>query len=217
MTIPEEVRQLAQQGLEIQAVKRLCELTGMDLGAAKMLVDGLAKEGGLVSPPGLAKRWRVYSVVNYGNMALAGFLLGGIFALFSGYEIIMASRTLGWSRTEGTVVRSSVPEPGAASANVLYEYSVAGIQYRGDRIAYGKVVTELSARRLVGRYSEGKRVTVYYDPDSPSYSVLEQEASLGIHVVLALGIAGIGVGFWARRKSVEEAGADARRRQGTTG
>lgn len=213
MNIPDDVRELAQKGLKIQAVKRLRQATNLDLTQAKEVVDRLAQEQRYSlsdEPIGTSKGWRVRSETRYGNIAFAGFVIGGLLTIFSLYQISMAARTYDWARAEGLVLRSSAyrASGGGVTPFVLYEYEVAGARYEGKRVAYGKVYTERSARRVAGKYSKGRKVTVYYDPDRPSVSVLERGGSLGIGVFLALGVGGVFMGFWARRKRLEKEGSE---------
>lgn len=206
MDVPEEVRHMAEQGRKIQAVKRLRELTGLDLTQAKRVVDGLEPVASHVQPGIKSKGYRVESRTNWANIAFAGFLLGGAFSLFSAYQILKAVRTVSWQSTEGVVVRSEARRAtgGGTTPLVHYEYEVESRRYTGKRVGYGKVYSETSAKRTARRYSKGKHVTVYYNPDNPSSAVLERGGSLGIQAFFALGIAGIVLGFWARRKAKKQ-------------
>lgn len=212
MNVPEDVRNLAQQGRKIQAVKRLRELTGVDLTQAKEIVDGLESVASHAQPVLAPRVSRVESKTNWANLALAGFVLGGVFALFSAYHIFMDASTAGWQNTEGVVVRSEVRRKsgGGIMPLIRYEYEVKANKYTGNRVGYGKVYSETSAKRTARIYPKGKRVKVYYNPDDPSSAVLERGGSLGIQLFFALGAAGITLGFWARRRAAEQNWAEKR-------
>jgi hypothetical protein len=62
------------------------------------------------------------------------------------------------------------------AAAIRYAYEVDGKAYESDQIQLGGT-SETSQpgefERMVKRYPEGKRVTVYYDPDDPATATLE--------------------------------------------
>jgi hypothetical protein len=64
--------------------------------------------------------------------------------------------------------------------DVVYRYQVDEMDYRGSRISLGGRLYasfDAFARRRVGRYTPGDKVTVYYDPDNPAMAVLEPHAN----------------------------------------
>jgi hypothetical protein len=101
-----------------------------------------------------------------------------------------------WSKTTGTVTKSSVRETRSNDSDgfsessyypeVKYSYQVIGQVYEGNRIAFG---AESGHKRKDGalsvleKYAEGKSVTVYYDPNRPEDSVLERKLSKTILVI----------------------------------
>jgi len=114
------------------------------------------------------------------------FLLIGAGVGFFGFRgLIRARVSVDWPSTQGTVVASSVERhrstgsEGRSSttyhAEILYEFSVDGTAFNGDRVAYGDYGSSSSshARRIVTRYPEGKSVTVYYMPENPEECLLE--------------------------------------------
>lgn len=68
-------------------------------------------------------------------------------------------------------------------AAIRYAYGVGGKTYESEQIQLGGS-SETSRpgefERIVARYPEGKRVTVYYDPDDPATATLEPGALGGI-------------------------------------
>jgi hypothetical protein len=58
---------------------------------------------------------------------------------------------------------------------VAYEYDVAGMTFRGDRIRFGYAGTDSlrAAMERTARYPPGEAVEVRYNPKRPSVSVLE--------------------------------------------
>lgn len=60
----------------------------------------------------------------------------------------------------------------SSSHNVEYQYVVNGYTFVSDTVSY-KAPGSSYSRRIVRKYPAGKKVTVYYDPRNPRYSVLE--------------------------------------------
>ena len=98
-----------------------------------------------------------------------------------------------WPTVTGTIVASDVESTSARgpdekpirvySAAIRYTYTVGGHTYESDQIQLGGT-SETSRsgpfERMVARYPEGKRVTVYYDPDDAATATLEPGAVGGI-------------------------------------
>ncbi|KKL50012.1 hypothetical protein LCGC14_2309750 [marine sediment metagenome] len=113
------------------------------------------------------------------------FVVVGAGAGFFGIRgLIRARASADWPTAEGKVVASSVERHrntgsrGSSTtyhAEILYEFSVEGTTFNGDRVAYGDYGSGNSshARRIVNRYPKGKSVTVYYMPDNPEECLLE--------------------------------------------
>jgi hypothetical protein len=59
---------------------------------------------------------------------------------------------------------------------VSYSYQVSGQAFQGTRIAPGPETSGSDARRRSARYVTGAAVTVFYNPQNPAESVLEQKA-----------------------------------------
>jgi len=61
--------------------------------------------------------------------------------------------------------------------SIEYEYVVNGKNYRSDEITFNDnySLDQEFAQTYITKYPVGKKVTVYYDPHDPSFSVLEPE------------------------------------------
>ena len=136
---------------------------------------------------------------------ISGFFLTRIF--------LEARASAGWPHVEGTLEKAEVKEIGLGlprryGADVLYSYQVSGVNYRGKRVrisdgeADRREAIEDKLRGLVA----GEPVTVYYDPERKSKSVLQPGVGfqewflLGIPVVMfAIGAFGIRRALAARR------------------
>ncbi|RLB87914.1 MAG: hypothetical protein DRH26_14630 [Deltaproteobacteria bacterium] len=119
----------------------------------------------------------------------------GIIVLFFAFIFIMMAVD-GWSRykngkasmkwpfTQGVILSSQVKtdlgkdkdaDPKHTAA-IVYQYTVEGYEYSRERISFagGRTFFKKSkAESLVRRYGKGLRVKVYYDPKTPTVSVLE--------------------------------------------
>ena len=106
-----------------------------------------------------------------------------------------------WPSAEGVILTSEVKtdlgksddvDPKYTSA-ITYRYAVEGYEYTGNRVSFGGQIFFKKGRAdsLVMRYNKGKRVKVYYNPETPHISVLEAGADSGppiFSIVLLLGI-----------------------------
>ncbi len=114
--------------------------------------------------------------------------LGAIWLLWLGFgQALSAQATKSWPSKTGTVVSAGFETSGSGqnysrTAFVQYRYSVDGVTFTNDRIAFGpkpnfKVDGTRSSARLdvikvLATQSGGSDVTVYFDPDDPAESVL---------------------------------------------
>lgn len=80
---------------------------------------------------------------------------------------------------------------------VEYEYTVDGVRYESDRVAFGNVIknTEAEVQQLLEQTMEGSALRVFYNPQKPKDAVLlNQETSGAVGgivagaIVIALGI-----------------------------
>lgn len=108
----------------------------------------------------------------------------------------------GWSCTTGRVIQSGVRETQVRVrrrvsvgsyrsatryvSEVVYEYQVSGMIYRGDRLQLGYFSASSdpgSAQRQADLYPAGSEVTVYYHPNDPAASTLSVRAGWGVWVM----------------------------------
>ncbi|MFC1452145.1 DUF3592 domain-containing protein [Verrucomicrobiota bacterium] len=113
------------------------------------------------------------------------FVVVGASVAFLGIRgLIRAKASVDWPSTQGNIVESSVERHRSSGskgssttyhAEILYEFTVAGTTFNGDRVAYGDYGSSSSshARRIVNRYPKGKSVTVHYMPGNPEQCLLE--------------------------------------------
>jgi hypothetical protein len=148
-------------------------------------------------------------VVN-GFLLLIVFGFGG-YGLLELRELSRGQKSLNWQNTDGTITTSfvvqgsrdssskSLPTPfrgdrprgvstggggPTRSLYLTYTYIVQEKPYEGKRIRFGSMSPDPD--RAVKLYPKGRTVTVYYDPDAPENSVLEQGTEKSTTTVLAV-------------------------------
>ena len=111
-----------------------------------------------------------------------GILYTGIADLSNAYE------STDWPDVPGKIKKSTVKTSHSSSsrggssttyhADIIYTYSVNGKAYEGKTVAYGDYGSSSysHAGEIVRRYPVGKTVRVYYKPDKPTETVLENGA-----------------------------------------
>jgi hypothetical protein len=74
---------------------------------------------------------------------------------------------------------------------IKYAFSVGGESYSSDKVAFNdnSSLNQASAQRVVNKYPVGKKITVYYNPQDPQFSVLEfdrnEDASLKLFFLIS--------------------------------
>lgn len=135
-------------------------------------------------------------------------VIGAFFVYFGAKDIGDAKQSVYWPSEMGKIISSSVDTSRSSSgrgssstsyhAAILYEFTVDGITYNGNRVAYGDFGSSNSshARRIVNRYPEGKEVKVYYSIDNPEKCVLEPGLKGQAYVFPGIGLAFMAAGLF---------------------
>jgi hypothetical protein len=126
------------------------------------------------------------------RMFLWLFMVIGVVAIgCSAWTMLRSIQCAHWPTAEAVIqsadmARHSADKGGDTySANLSYEYQVAGVRYQGTRLAFGAMTASPEyAQGILQRYPVGKKVPVHYDPANPELAVLET----GLH-------GGTGIGF----------------------
>jgi hypothetical protein len=113
-----------------------------------------------------------------------------VFLFFRSRQQVSAARE--WPTATGRVLFATVESRRGRSGrsgystsyypNVIYEYTVNGQRYQGNRLTFGTQVGRGSyntVQRQVDSYSVGGSIQVYYNPDNPAEAVLEKTAPAG--------------------------------------
>jgi hypothetical protein len=135
----------------------------------------------------------------------------GVFVVFGLIFIIIsitarkrAKAAQTWPTTPGVVLSSHVDIHTSRDSDgdrnttykpvVAYRYEIMGLEYTGDRIAFGaNTFSHKKSYEIVGHYPVGQPLTVHYNPDKPQDAVLEAEAKGGV-ASLIIGIVLMSVG-----------------------
>lgn len=114
-------------------------------------------------------------------------------------RLAFASRT--WPTVPGRLLRAEFVEDSRGwgrSASVSYTYKVYARKLTGSRVRFGPVwgMLSLSASWDVDDYRSVRDLTVYYDPDEPSRSVLEPGPMPGLWIAVVASAAAAAVVCW---------------------
>jgi hypothetical protein len=129
------------------------------------------------------------------RMFLWLFIVIGVVAIGCGaWTLLRSIRCARWPTVEAVIESAEMGRhPGnhggdTYSANISYNYQVAGIQYEGTRLAFGEMTTSPEyAQGILKRYPVGKKVPVHYDPANPELAVLETGLHGGTGIAFAVG------------------------------
>ena len=129
-----------------------------------------------------------------GCIALA---LGGGAAYIGGRSIALGVRSRRWPSYEGRVVSSHLHQqrrpnrPGHTyQAEIIYCYEdSSGETQRSNRVhcGFSGAGPRGGAASMVERYPNNKQIPVYYDPEQPSYTVLEPGVCVSSVIVTLMG------------------------------
>ncbi len=124
------------------------------------------------------------------------FIVVGLIAVGAGAWITIKSlRSEHWPVTDGVILtaemKSHSGEQGDTySANVTYDYQVAGVKYIGKEISIGQMSSSTGyAQEILNRYPVGKKVSVHYSPADTSEAVLETGIHGGTWICFGVGLA----------------------------
>lgn len=120
-------------------------------------------------------------IITVGIIVFVLFILNAIFLgviFFMRRRMAVVSQ---WPSTMGTVMMSRVERRSTSEGYtdypvVQYSYQVGGQSYQSYKLAPGPEVGGTGAGKVVARYPAGAQVMVFYNPQSPSDSVLERKA-----------------------------------------
>ena len=122
----------------------------------------------------------------------------------SGLRVRRATASRHWLYTTGRVINSAVDIQSIFAGRAIssswfpkveYEYSVNGVDFRGDTVSFGQSYSNDEVTTLVNEYRVGQSVAVYYDPSDAGRSVLIPGRSSWL-IELACDVLLVIVGSW---------------------
>jgi len=122
-------------------------------------------------------------------------IVGSVAVGIGGWMFVKSLLTKGWPATDGVIrsagMKSSSNDKGTTySPKVTYTYQVAGVSYKGDKIAIGQVSSSAGyAQGVLDRYPVGTNISVHYSPGNPAKAVLETGIHGGTWICLGVGTA----------------------------
>lgn len=137
---------------------------------------------------------------------IPAFLLFVVCAIYLGVILFRWFRARHWIETDATLVSIYDSETNGSDANRLgrqnkikaqYEFSYQGTRYKGRKVSTGLGYRPQLYRDLVSAFSDGERITIYFDPSNPSQSIVDRSFYWPEFIVLAIvGLIGLVVSLW---------------------
>jgi hypothetical protein len=127
----------------------------------------------------------------------AAFILIGLVLMLNGWDRIRQARASAlWPTVRGVIVGAEVDPVHTSEGQrwrpiITYKYVARGRELTSTRISLQEPATdydERSARRYVAKYRLGRSVTVFYNPDRFTESVLEQSVPRSAYISMGLGM-----------------------------
>jgi hypothetical protein len=129
---------------------------------------------------------------------VAGFLLGLLLVVAVPFELWALSDARDWPSRPGVITHASLQRhrgghrsPGYWSAEIGGTYRDDGQRFWISRVRYGDIRVWRQKRtclEAVERYPVGKEIDVFFDPELPTYTILEPGApARDLEIGLALG------------------------------
>jgi hypothetical protein len=131
-------------------------------------------------------------------IALAVLALGTLVLAISLIRVYKFRASKTWISTTGKIISSEMETRRGGRrrsityhAAIVYDYSVEGTKYSGNRICFGDYGSSDAnhARQILNRYPAGMQVSVYYNPSKPKDAVLERRLSWTVYLALIVGFA----------------------------
>ncbi|NOZ23972.1 MAG: DUF3592 domain-containing protein [Planctomycetes bacterium] len=141
------------------------------------------------------------------------FVLAGVAGIGYGVKTVLdASNRESWPTAKAVITSSKVrvqrPRSGGGSsttiAEITYRYSVEGRTYTSDRVTSAQYGSSNSSRAYgqVRKYPVGKEVTAHYNPDDPSYAILDTQWERIYGLAFAAGAVGLLIGLLMLKNAV---------------
>lgn len=144
------------------------------------------------------------------NIFIIPVLIGALLSVFGVKTLIQAYDSRDWSVCEGTITHSEIDirtrevkkndrwrTETTYHAMIEYSYEINDTVYSSDNISFGgRSSGRDDVNQTVAYYHKGKTVDVYFDPETPSESVLEPGVTSGAYMPLTIGLFFAAVGIF---------------------
>jgi hypothetical protein len=138
------------------------------------------------------------NILNQSKPALLVVL--GAITLLSCYvmlpQYLRANESAFWPQTQGVITTSHLATGYFKGMKgyygvIEYDYSVGATRFHGTRLSFNRVhlAVQSAWQPVVDSYPVGKQIIVYYDPQTPSFAVLEPGLHHEMHDMFILAIA----------------------------
>ena len=133
------------------------------------------------------------------------FLVVGAGLSFWGWNILQnAKASTSWPTAQGQIIKSEVTRSrdgeghDSYSPEVTYTYLAKKRAYKSYAIKFGEnsYDNKSMSEKIAAAYPVGKKVSVYYNPEDPDNSVLEQGVTIGSYIVLGIGVLFVAIGLF---------------------
>ncbi len=191
--LPRDIQDLIYEGLHEQATQLLMKQKGLQKMQAAMEAGRIAMRMSEAFPetaPGLSPGGGKSKLTSTQKSIISWVLVllfaaaGCAAVYYGGRGIIMGTASSKWPSVKGTIkkcepIRFSSNKKNSSSsvyhARVVYEFTVDGKTFTGDRYSYGEPTqgSYSSADNAKRQFPQGNDIKVYYAPDDPRESVLE--------------------------------------------
>ena len=122
------------------------------------------------------------------------------------FRFIKGMRAASWPNTNGKILNSNLLERWGSEdmeyeARITYSYSALGKNYESNNLYFGLLspTSKWPSKYLVQKYKKPENVKIYYNPNSPSESVLIVGINvIQLHTFIILLIYGLFAAYFAK-------------------
>lgn len=121
---------------------------------------------------------------------LIGLLIGSIFIIMSIIDGRRAKASLQWPSVPGLVIFSGMirdtqsNDASSPTPVVTYSYAVNGQAFQSSRVRFNPV----KSKKVLAQYPRGNQVQVFFNPQQPAMSVLQQGGSTMVGIIVGIAV-----------------------------
>lgn len=132
------------------------------------------------------------------------FVFALLIGLFAFIYLPVGLSTYGWDQTVGKVIEVERLKRRGSSDNIVitYSYQIDGRDYANDRIWYAFRTNSEEIEQVLSNHPTGSAIPVYYDPSSPSRSVLVRGIDPVLYLLMPFPLVMIAISLWMWKKGL---------------